>query len=79
MSYNNQPPTHSIEQLGGLEPYVNRFFRIRNLPYTFKDNVIPLFNVKGRTIASKAKEIDVVPSTFKNWESLYKATNKVVE
>lgn len=76
MSYDNKPPTHSIERFGGLEPYVNRFFRSRNLPYTFQDDVVPLFNVKGETISSRARKIGVVRSTFENWLTIYKATNK---
>jgi len=76
MSYDNKPPVNSMERFGGLGPYVNRFFEIRNLDHTYEDDVVPLFHVKGRTIASLAREIDVVPSTFKSWKAIYKATNK---
>lgn len=72
-----QPPTHSIENYGGLEAYVNRFFKNRNLPYTYQGDVVPMFNKTGLPVATRARQLGIVKSTFENWERIYRATEEI--
>lgn len=75
MRHNNLPDK-SIKGAGGLETYINRFFATRNIDKTYND-FVTLLNYDKIPINTRAKQLGIVSSTFKNWVNLYQATEHI--